>query len=65
MLPLKPMMQVNQKLLLFLLQDWKYKTFTFFIIEHPLMFNVPDISNITSISNTTRITIQGYTKGLL
>lgn len=29
------------------------------------MFNVPDISNITSISSTTRITIQGYAKGLL
>lgn len=37
----------------------------FFIIERPMMFNVPDISNITSITNATRITLQGYAKGLL
>lgn len=30
-----------------------------------MMFNVPDISNITSITNATRITLQGYAKGLL
>ena len=37
----------------------------FFIIERPLMFNVPGISNITSISNASKVTIQGYAKGLL
>ena len=41
------------------------KIFVIFIAERPMMFNVPDVSNVTNISNGTRVTIQGYAKGWL